>query len=418
MEKVKDFFDDYNFKDTTHRVALTFRQIKEKILSPWEISKFLNNFNTYYYKAEVFNTIGIALNNGIKPENILILDESFKVDHQYLKINQIDCKSENLQYLYTIGKPISLFPNQEIIFLNSLFKHFRFLNEALYQSSVKSLSLKKLFIYFNAYLGEDKELLFILLKEDTNELISKSSNKDKKDQAYHKINTIIAKFQAEEKQKNNEFSNLKLIQEKIENRQKLTKYEEILYKQYFQKFYFLLRDIQRPLVGVYDEETKQISVLCRAHINKKDPKSVTLDLKYIKHNSPIEGVLVGGAAIYSTIQDEKRKDELHKYDKKIKEKELLLLDKKLREQDLKNHQLEMENMQKGFAVLQTLMQIEQNDEINAVAKVQNPYIKEQLQIEYSNMKIRAAKLMRDNNFRVDPAEIKVYQETSMLDIKV
>ena len=113
-------FNDYEYKDTKIRIKLKLKQIKEKKLNPWEISSFLNKFNTYYYKAELLNTIAIALNQGIKPENIIILNQSFKLNQQYTKLDFISTTDGDLAYLYYIGLPVSLFPDKNIHTLNIL----------------------------------------------------------------------------------------------------------------------------------------------------------------------------------------------------------------------------------------------------------------------------------------------------------
>ncbi|MFW3441990.1 hypothetical protein ACN9J6_10705, partial [Aliarcobacter butzleri] len=122
-------FDDYKYKRIDKKIEFTLKQEVEKKLSPWELSSFINNFNTYYYKNELLNTIAIALNNGISAENIIIFDESFKLNRIYNKFVNISLKDKNIKYLYTLGKPVSLFPNENIFIINLIFKYFRNINE-------------------------------------------------------------------------------------------------------------------------------------------------------------------------------------------------------------------------------------------------------------------------------------------------
>lgn len=130
---MSEIFDDYEYKNTDKRIRLAIKQTREKELSPWEISNFVSNFNTYYYQSEVINTIAIALSNKIAPEDIIIFDESFKLNQLHSKLFYLSTEDEDLKNLYHIGNPVSLFPSEEFYVMNLLFRYFRKLNEFLYK---------------------------------------------------------------------------------------------------------------------------------------------------------------------------------------------------------------------------------------------------------------------------------------------
>ena len=69
-------FDDYAFKKVNTRISIEFEQERDEPIYPWEIAGFLGKINTIYYKFELLNSICSAINNGISPENIFILDYS------------------------------------------------------------------------------------------------------------------------------------------------------------------------------------------------------------------------------------------------------------------------------------------------------------------------------------------------------
>lgn len=406
---MSEIFDDYKYKNISKRVGIKFKQKTCKILSPWEISSFISNFNTYYYKSEVMNTIGIALKNGVNPKNIIIFDESFKLSHQYKNLNIIDCNSNQLQHLYTLGKPISLFPNKMVIFIHELFDNFRKINEFLYQANKKYLAIKTINNYYSAFPTQGKQGVIEMLRVDASILL-----KSVKDPDIHKrFNKMIKKMGKYADAIDENWSSINDIEQQLKSDNfKFVKTSDRLYQQYFRKFYSLLNNIPRPVIGVYHEDSQKISLLCRAHFNKNERNAVTLDLKSISHNSPIEGLLVGGAAIYSTIKDEKRKDEIHEINKNK-----AILEEKLAEESLKKAQkenilLELKIMESQLNVLDKLSQIESSQEIDAVNQIENPYIRQQMALEYSKLRTRSVQLMQKNNFEVDPKEIQI------IDIKV
>lgn len=406
---MNEIFDDYKYKNISKRVGIKFKQKTCKILSPWEISSFISNFNTYYYKSEVMNTIGIALENGVNPKNIIIFDESFKLSNQYKNLNIINCNSNELQYLYTLGKPISLFPNKMIIFIHELFDNFRKINEFLYQANKKHLPIKTINKYYSVFSTEGKQGVIEMLRVDASLLL-----KNVKDQDIHKrFDKMISKMDKYANTIDENWSSINDIEHQLKSDDfKFVKTSNRLYQQYFRKFYSLLTNVPRPVIGVYHENNQKISLLCRAHFNKNERNAVTLDLKSISHNSPIEGLLVGGAAIYSTIKDEKRKDEIHEFNKNKAALETELKKEGLEVARKKNILLDLEIMEKQLNVLDKMAKIESSHEIDAVNQIEQPYIKQQMALEYSKLRSRSVQLMQKNNFEVDPKEIQI------IDIKV
>lgn len=403
---MNDIFDDYKFKNIQQRVTIKFKQKTCKILSPWEISSFINSFNTYYYKLDVFNTIGIALKQNIDPKNIIIFDKSFNINQQYIHLNNIKCNTEQLQYLYTLGKPISLFPNDSIFFMNELFENFRRLNELLYQINKKYLPIKTIHTYYTRFLKDkDKVAIIDTLEENARALIKNVTN----EKHIKNFNLLIESIKKETKKLDREFLSLNNMVDVLSNGQfDHKKLDAKLYQKYFRRFYSLLTNIPRPVIGVLNEKDQSISILCKAHFNKKERNAVTLDLKSISHNSPIEAVIAGGIlTLIIAFRDENKKDTIHQLDLKKKELEIKLLEEKIEEQKIKTTTAELERINQYIEVLQNIEKlIQANNEITANKAIKNPYIRQQIDIELSKLNKRIEYLIEKNNFEADPSSIK------------
>ena len=72
-------FDEYTYKNTDGRVNIKYIRDEESRLNPWEITNFVSRISTYMYKIELINTIALAINNGVEPKNIFILDKAYKI---------------------------------------------------------------------------------------------------------------------------------------------------------------------------------------------------------------------------------------------------------------------------------------------------------------------------------------------------
>ena len=398
-------FDDYKYKRIDKKIEFTLKQEVEKKLSPWELSSFINKFNTYYYKNELLNTIAIALNNGISAENIIIFDESFKLNRIYNKFVNISLKDKNIKYLYTLGKPVSLFPNENIFIINLIFKYFRNINEFLRKKFKKTLTSDNIYEYYQIYKKDGLNNSIDRLRKDANDVLSKVKI-DKTD--LKNLNNFFNSLEHEFNifnQNKYEIDNLTLkLKSKDLDLKKFDK-KDLTYKKYFSKFYNLLTIIQRPVLAIYDEETQSMDILCRAHINKNERNAVTLDLKSLKHNSPFEGIFNAGLSAYSTIQDEKRLNEIHEYDKELKE-----LDLEIRRKELVNLEVDLEIkkvqlLRQKIAVIKELNEFKDSNEINSINTMENPYLKEQISELSSNIHDKAKSLLYNNKFQLEDVKI-------------
>lgn len=286
------------------RIEIIFKRSTEELLSPWEISNFINQFSSNYYKNELLISISKAINSGIPVENIFVLDDSFKINTSYSKLDLIDLnKASEILYLYHMGKPVSLFPNRRIYSINIIFNVFRTLNEIIYKLVHKRIPKKRLHIFINTPI--DKSVVDIIseLKDLAYTHLSKFGIREKNhdiEKVYDTAVTRISNFDKEQ-------IDVELMQDGFfEQDYSLLKNEKYkkLESKYFSSFFREFNSNSRPVVGIYYPETNRIQILCVNHINKTRRDSRFLDLKQFSHNSPYEVVILVGISIVLPLMKE------------------------------------------------------------------------------------------------------------------
>lgn len=111
-------FDSSKVIDEESRIEIKLRKTDDEVPTSWEIGNFIDKLSCYYYKFELINVICKAINEGIHPKNIFILDESFKIDRSYINLDTMAVTDKKIKNLYTIGKPKSIYPNKKLYMLN------------------------------------------------------------------------------------------------------------------------------------------------------------------------------------------------------------------------------------------------------------------------------------------------------------
>ena len=183
------------------------------------------------------------------------------------------------------------------------------------------------------------------LKRDANELVKKSIENYKN---YRNADIKIKEF--------NELVNKEFKQ--------LNDEEKVLFidmeKNYYNKFFKALRDVDRPIILKYDEKNNKMSVVKKEYMLNDIESNNFLDYKDYSHNSPFVVTIIAGiiiipilALLYKGIKQEKLNEE--------KEKEL-----ELQEEKLNN---EMRSI---------IMQLAESEELNQVKQVQNNFLKNKL----------------------------------------
>lgn len=408
MERI---YDDYKFKNLNYRVEVNFDRKISEPLSTWEVSKFVGRFNTCYYKIELVNTIAIAINNGIKPENIVMLDKAFKVNERYENFNTIDLKNDGVSDMYSIGNPISIFPNDDITQINFLFKLFKKLNKKLYETSNQRLTKDDHKKYYNKLINNN-------FNEAVEWLCKRTKLKIKNEESEVEIKNYIDESKNITFQQYNKYTKDKISFQYLSeiiasnNLNEVDKSYKILISKYYSRFFNLITKLPRPIVGIYNKDTNQIDILCRAHINIKERNQTFLDLKEISHHSPLKALFEAGLDIYSTIKDEGRKKEIHEYEIEIKRLEKIKLEKEINNLEIDQ---EIAKIKKYNLLLYThkkLDELTDDQEKVGIKNITNQYISSQLNQIYKNTQENVNAMINENQFKIENEKIH------LIDVKV
>ncbi|MDH5163933.1 hypothetical protein [Heyndrickxia oleronia] len=298
-------FNEENFKDHSKKLEIKLVRSDDNLLTSWQISDFISQLTKHYYKNELLNTISLALKHGVSPNNIIIFEESFEINNSYSNIDGIldFTKPVDVKTFYHLGEPISMFPNEEIIKLNSTFSYFRKTNEILGKYNFSRINKNNLHYYYTMIKGKQPHKKIIgEIEALAKEIVKESSNKNEdisnfKENANKLTNDTLNKFFNYEKK----IESLKILMDSIENNEleifKNPNYQRLA-KDYFNDFFTKFENLVRPIVGIYNNDTQKVQIFCQGFMNKaKHDPSRFLDLKRISHNSPYEAIFTFGIPI-------------------------------------------------------------------------------------------------------------------------
>lgn len=298
-------FIEENYKDHSKKLEVKLVRSDDNLLTSWQISDFISQLTKHYYKNELLNTISLALKHGVSPKNIIIFEDSFEINNSYSNIDGIldFIKPVDVKTFYHLGEPISMFPNEEIIKINSIFSYFRKTNELLGKYNFSRIKKNNLHSYYTMIKGNHPQKKIIgEIEALAKEIVRESSNKNEdvsnfKDSASKLTNDTLNKFLKYEK----EIESLKILMDSIENNEleifKNPNHQRLA-KDYFNDFFTKFENLVRPIVGIYDNDSQKVQIFCEGFMNKaKHDPSRFLDLKRISHNSPYEAIFNFGIPI-------------------------------------------------------------------------------------------------------------------------
>lgn len=400
-------FDDYNYKDNTKVINLHLRQKREKKLYPWEISSFLGKFNTYYYKSELINTIGIALNKGMLPEDIIVFDQSFNVRNQNSQLSYLSLVDSDIKHLYFIGLPYSILPNKKVFLLNRLFFYFRKINVFLYSHKINRINRNELGNLYRTFITLNFNTMISTLKEYVN-AVQKDKYLEKSQ--IKVLNTIYEDFEKEYKEFESDEDKINIYKSKILNNTiEKDDLKTDIYDKYFKDFYYYLNNIQRPFVVVRNGSSNVLSVLCRGQFNKEDVKSSTLDLISLSHNSPIKLKIKGGVELFRTFITGNRTEEIEQ-----KQQSIDFLTNTKNELDRQEDSKDCEELENKIAknkkekeTLEKIREAETLGNINNVDNILIETIKSKLKQEEESNQRKSNILLSDYNLEADLEETDV-----------
>lgn len=359
----KKVYDDLSSKKKYGTVTLAFISKAKNNISTWEITRFISDLNTYYFKLELINSISNAIKSGIKPSNIFIFNESFMLNHMYAQMDQINFETEKLSYLYYIGLPFSLVPSKKALNIRFVFRYFRSINEVLYAYKSERNPQKKVYEYCK--IAEDKDIdeSITILKQNT---LKRIKSKIKRDDIERDINKQLILISKEYQKEYKEYLGFSETIKNIEANKSITKKQKN-----FDQFTKIFTRVQRPVIIAYDDKNKIGRVLCRDQLNKKVQTDSTFTLRKVIHNSPFDIGISAGVQVLLAIPSEFRKSELHKLDVELKKLEMQKMKTEI-------ETAKIENINAKLRLLQTIKEVQENGNINQVKLIENDFIGKQL----------------------------------------
>lgn len=272
----------------SERLEVLLKKSSDYVMSTWEVQDFLNKISSNYYKLDLLNELNKVINEGTSLKQIVIFDKSFDFNQKYEFLKDtsvIDLTSNSgVKNFFHLGLPIGLLPQTKLIELRIKYILFRDINT--YLNSIKVDRLDK---------SQLKEITFTSFEEAISLIRS------------NYIQNIELKYEDEEKifyeKKCEEILSEKLLEysnyiEKCDGicefTEQIVQNEKDVYSKVFnseyKNFFGLFNDnfarLERPVIGVFDNELQQVKILCRQHIHRSSRGSSFLDLKSFSHNSP------------------------------------------------------------------------------------------------------------------------------------
>ncbi|MGE6668167.1 hypothetical protein [Paenibacillus xylanexedens] len=289
------------------RYNIKFKQEDVGYVKPWRITDFIEKITTLHYKRELIQEIDNKISYGIKPENIIIFDKSFNIHRSYKNINENSLLTKNgSKFIYHLGNFVSLYPNKEIILLSMLFDLFSYTFRILNKLHIK-MSKERLYVYFaEAMLSTKSSINLNSFRSDFRTFIDQLSE-EQQSEATKKIYGSIEKFQRnysilnEEIDEFNKYETIFILEGlAMEERYTIKEYKN-LYEKFVLRFNKKFNDIHRPIIGIYNEESKSIEIIATNFIRKEGADDSQIDLKSVTHNSPYEIYISAGVTVVSML---------------------------------------------------------------------------------------------------------------------
>lgn len=377
-------------------IQLIVKRDEDYRLSIWELSRFLSKFNTYFYKYTILDEIQSEISKGTNPEDIFIIDGSFKVDNIYDKMGIINLNDSGSVKLLYIGKPIFLLPNLNNTLIFEAFKLVEEIRDKLSpygfsksaSSTLLSIALNSNSVSeFSSAQIEMKEILTSAISEKSieqaeSQIATIFSNSNKRINTYLEKQEQISKLSAILANNPNSFSNDSTINE------------------YFTLFRFYFNKVSRPLVYVRDASSNNCRLLVEGQVNKRqiDDNFVQLfDYKKVNPEFITLGVSVIGVPLVKKLLNS---DSQKIADKEKQESTKLLIEKQ------KTELLKQEKLRHEIEALRY-----QNDKTKEGRMINNAYIKSEITYLESKLEEKTAELKNKHKFNI----VEIY---SNIDIKI
>lgn len=381
--------NEYKKRDLSKRYRVKFISKKETILNSWDLTNFIKQVSGSYYKLELINSISLALNEGISPKNIFVMNRSFLLNENYDDLLLIDLTSPDITKFYRLGIPVSLFPNEDLFLMSHVFNTFYTINSILFNERNRRLDTAILANIFpdlnrtgvrNISEGLENNAIRILGKTISEKEVVRSNIENR-------VRALHSKFE----KSYNDFSKAEVLAGLItkEGTFDFSKNPRIEEK-FFDSFFKQLMRLSRPTVGIYSPEHKTIQILGHALISQTKRNGAFLDIKSYSHNSPLESFWELGASVYNFVTDQKKKS----LEVKQLELDIELKSEQIQTEKLRQQHIELQNLSKANDILTS-------SGVNEVKHIANAYLQQKLN-SYNKMIVENAKTtLRETDIEID-----------------
>lgn len=283
------YIDNYTNKmlqlSREEKLYIQFIGEREYLYSGWEINQITSHLNNLYYKNEILNTVKSYLREGTRPKNIIIMNDSIKLNNSYSKYNggYLNLNNEeHLQNFYHLGSPVEYMYNEKIKKMFVLFE----LTRSLYSNNTESkLKFKKQKVFLKILIEQRDDI-------PNGKILSNIISDMLRDANSHGLQEDVdISIQIERK--------VKSLKKFFESWDQIPENKNELNRGIDSKdFKYCFKRLGKPIVCIYDEETHSVKLLCIDMIAMqyfKEDNSRFLETKEIKQNSPL--VITVGIAI-------------------------------------------------------------------------------------------------------------------------
>lgn len=255
-------------------------------MSNWQITKTLDTMTMVNNKFVILSIINNLINEGVDKKDIFVTDKSFLISTNYKTYfetgNEFWGEQKDIVKMYSLGRLISMEPNEDIFKMNCLFEFYKKLN------SVMNKYLKCRIR--STYLADSYNILFRESIEQAYEILLEGAKKQVCDVFERHISPDINKKD--------------MIIKTLENQKDLCleksrkKFQKIM-RDSRKKFTYTYNRFDRPVVGIYHPDRHYMEIINADQMYKNGEESDTqIKLKRITKNSPVAiAMLVTGPMV-------------------------------------------------------------------------------------------------------------------------
>lgn len=244
-------------------------------MSNWQITRTLDTMTMVNNKFVILSIINNLVYKGVNKRDIFVTDKSFLISTNYKTYfkngNEFTGIQKDIVKMYSLGRFISMEPNEDIYRINCLFEFYKKLNSIINKSlkcRIRSIYLSESFsVLFHGSVEQAYEILLDGVKEQVFDVFDRYISPDIK-----RRDMIINKLDN---------------QKELCLRNNKNRFEKNM-RESSRKFAYTYNRFDRPIVGIYYEDEHYIKIINADQMYKNGEESDTqIKLKQITKNSPV-----------------------------------------------------------------------------------------------------------------------------------